>query len=62
MNEVPEPTLEYSQQSVFKPIKPGEGITVNAEAYYMKGKDYTWTVQTRSKEHAGESKFAVRIE
>lgn len=62
LNEIPEPVLEYEKQSLLRPIRPGESITVSAEAYFIKDKDYTWTVESRSKNLSGSSTFAVRIE
>ena len=62
LNEVPTRTFAFDHQALFKPIKPGESVTVPVEAYYMKGTDYTWTAQVRSKDISGDAKFAVRIE
>ena len=62
LNDVPEPELTFEQQALFHPIAPGASVSVSATAYYMKGKDYTWTVTTKSKALSAQSGFAVRIE
>jgi hypothetical protein len=62
LNDVPQPELTIEQQALFHPIPPGGSVSVTATAYYMKGKDYTWTVKTKSKAQTAQSVFAVRID
>ncbi len=62
LNEVPEAVLAFDRQAIIKPISPGDTVSFSAEAYYMKGKDYTWTVQTSAKGLSHETKLAVHIE
>jgi hypothetical protein len=62
LNDVPAKVFEYSQQAVFRPIRPGDKISVQVEVYFIKERDYVWTFQISSKELQGERRALVRFE
>lgn len=62
LNDVPQKTFVYRQQTVFKPLKPGEKFTVPVEIYFIKERDYVWDVSVTSKEMTALEKFLVRFE
>ena len=62
LNDVPTKTFEYKQQAVFTPIKPGQGISVLVDVYFIKEHDYIFHLKAKSKTAAGERKALVRFE
>ena len=62
LNDVPTKTFLYTQQAIFSPLRPGQGISVLVDVYFIKEKDYILHLSAKSKGLSAQRKAFVRFE